>query len=184
MQGLRDCAIGSQRALLANLINGREDGETNYAEAQWIIEKLQSIARHKKQKWNNTEPNWSVFVITPYQAQLKLLIDLLRRSYYQWNEELHVKCCIANELEVRCLTADSCQGKETAISLISMVRTDKVGFLSTPNHILTMLSRASDYLMIVAHRSTFEADPLWRFLLKRMELCKALMYDDPRDDAA
>ncbi|KAG6964218.1 hypothetical protein JG688_00007795 [Phytophthora aleatoria] len=176
-------AIGDQRVLLANLNNAKEENETNVAEAQWIGDTLRSIADRKKQTCPGAK-KWSVFVITPYRAQLKLLTGRSKGSINGWWRELCVEYLTDEELEIRCLTADSCQGKEANISLISLVRTERVGFLNVPNRVLMMLSRASDYLMIAAHRSTFASDYLWGTLFKRMKLCEALMYDDARTASA
>ncbi|KAG2766011.1 hypothetical protein JG687_00018782 [Phytophthora cactorum] len=176
-------AIGDQRVLLANLNNAKEENETNAAEAQWIGDTLRFIADRKKQTCPGAK-KWSVFVITPYRAQLKLLTGRSKGSINGWWRELCVEYLTDEELEIRCLTADSCQGKEANISLTSLVRTERVGFLNVPNRILMMLSRASDYLMIAAHRSTFASDYHWGTLFKRMKLCEALMYDDARTASA
>lgn len=89
-----------------------------------------------------------IAVITPYKAQIRLL-----RQY------------LPPYIEV--MTADSSQGKEKDIVIISCVRSgDSIGFLNDSHRMNVMLTRSKNALYIVGNLTQLSLqDPNWQALL-------------------
>ena len=89
-----------------------------------------------------------IAVITPYKAQIRLL-----------------RSCLPPYIEV--MTADSSQGKEKDIVIISCVRSgDSIGFLDDAHRLNVMLTRSKNALYIVGNLSQLaNQDENWKALL-------------------
>ena len=89
-----------------------------------------------------------IAVITPYKAQIRVL-----------------RHCIPPYIEV--MTADSSQGKEKDIVIISCVRSgDTIGFLNDSHRMNVMLTRSKNALYIVGNLTKLSLqDPNWQALL-------------------
>ncbi|PFH57826.1 hypothetical protein XA68_14533 [Ophiocordyceps unilateralis] len=65
---------------------------------------------------------------------------------------------------VRVATVDNFQGEEAKVIVISLVRSNpqnKCGFLSTPNRINVLLSRARNGMYIIGNANTYQHVPMW-----------------------
>jgi len=78
-------------------------------------------------------------VITPYDAQRNLLEKRLKAASLTW--------------ENTCFNVDSFQGNEADHIIISVVRSDKVGFLTNLRRTNVMLSRCKKSMMICTSRN-------------------------------
>ena len=89
-----------------------------------------------------------IAVITPYKAQIRIL-----------------RHCLPPYIEV--MTADSSQGKEKDIVIISCVRSgDTIGFLNDSHRMNVMLTRSKNALYIVGNLTQLSLqDPNWQALL-------------------
>ncbi|OCH94375.1 hypothetical protein OBBRIDRAFT_789283, partial [Obba rivulosa] len=82
-------------------------------------------------------------IITPYDAQRGLIERRLKAENLPWED--------------KCFNVDSFQGHEADHILISVVRSEKVGFLVNPRRVNVMLSRCKRSMIICTSRS-FLAD--------------------------
>ncbi|TFY60454.1 hypothetical protein EVJ58_g5144 [Rhodofomes roseus] len=105
---------------------------TNSAEADAIVVVAKKyIAEGKKFR-----------VITPYDAQRNLLERQLKGALLPW--------------ENKCFNVDSFQGNEEDYILISVVRSDKIGFLNNSRRTNVMLSRCKRGMVICTSRAFME----------------------------
>jgi hypothetical protein len=98
----------------------------------------------------------SVAVITGYGAQRKLLeaeIAKLERSH----------------LDVRVGTVDSFQGDEAEVVIVSLVRTERPGFMESPNRVNVALSRARSLVIVLVSLPEARSGKLGRPLREVVE---------------
>lgn len=65
---------------------------------------------------------------------------------------------------IRLATVDNFQGEEAKVVVISLVRSNnerRCGFLSTPNRINVLLSRAKHGMYVISNSDTYERIPMW-----------------------
>ncbi|KAI0480764.1 hypothetical protein GGR56DRAFT_664259 [Xylariaceae sp. FL0804] len=137
-----------------------------------------------------------IAVITPYLGQLHRLrdrmsslfeitvnerdqvdLDILNQDRQEAEE--HVPSKPTNQVSkatllksVRVATIDNFQGEEAKIIIISMVRSNpqgRCGFVSTPNRINVLLSRAQHGMYIIGNPATFAHVPMWTQVLTILE---------------
>ncbi|RZC41795.1 NFX1-type zinc finger-containing protein 1-like, partial [Asbolus verrucosus] len=110
-----------------------------------------------------------VAILTTYSGQ----VDQMKREVRNLADRELLK-------DVRISTLDAFQGREAEIILLSLVRSDGIGFLSAENRICVALSRAKNgyYLMgnmnLLSQKST-----LWNTIKKRLEEQQAIGRDLP-----
>jgi len=78
-------------------------------------------------------------IITPYDAQRSLIENALKREGVPWED--------------RCFNVDSFQGNEEDHIIISVVRSEKVGFLNNRRRSNVMLSRCKQSMVICTKRT-------------------------------
>ncbi|KAK7033223.1 regulator of nonsense transcripts 1 [Favolaschia claudopus] len=78
-------------------------------------------------------------IITPYDAQRARLEDALQRARIPWED--------------RVFCVDSFQGNEADYIIISIVRTDKIGFLNEKRRVNVMLTRCKKGMTICTNRA-------------------------------
>ncbi|KAJ3521700.1 hypothetical protein NM688_g8981 [Phlebia brevispora] len=96
-------------------------------------------------------------IITPYDGQRGLIEDLLKRERLPWED--------------KCFCVDSFQGNEEDHIIISIVRSEKVGFLNNRRRSNVMLSRCKKSMVICTSRQFLTgkaADTLLGALEKRL----------------
>ncbi|KAK6082199.1 nf-x1 finger and helicase domain [Seiridium cupressi] len=136
-----------------------------------------------------------IAVITPYLGQLHKLRHLMERMFEisvgdRDLEELDA--LEANKMgedsahgqpaktpakttllkSIRLATVDNFQGEEAKVVVISLVRSNeqsKCGFLSTPNRINVLLSRAQHGMYLIGNSKTYAHVPMWAKVLTIME---------------
>ncbi|MFQ6126691.1 MAG: C-terminal helicase domain-containing protein [Candidatus Heimdallarchaeota archaeon] len=100
---------------------------------------------------------WEVAVLTFYRGQERLLRQKVasvlntypRRVFRYWTggkDRVRIEVC----------TVDRFQGHEADYVMLSLVRTNAVGFLDSPNRLNVALTRARYQLMIFGHRAFFQ----------------------------
>ncbi|KAI0169535.1 hypothetical protein GGR52DRAFT_550456 [Hypoxylon sp. FL1284] len=73
---------------------------------------------------------------------------------------------------IRLATVDNFQGEEAKVVVISLVRSNdanKCGFLSTPNRINVLLSRAQHGMYLIGNANTYRHVPMWAKVLEILE---------------
>ncbi|KAJ7761893.1 AAA domain-containing protein [Mycena maculata] len=81
-------------------------------------------------------------IITPYDAQRGMLEKALKASKIPWEDKVF---CV-----------DSFQGNEDDYIIVSIVRTDKIGFLAEKRRVNVMLSRCKKGLRLCVNRAFLE----------------------------
>ncbi|KAH9481598.1 ATP-dependent helicase upf1 [Psilocybe cubensis] len=81
-------------------------------------------------------------IITPYDAQRTLLENALKEAGLPWED--------------MCFNIDSFQGNEDDYILVSVVRTQRLGFLSDHRRVNVMLTRCKKGMVICTHRGFIE----------------------------
>ncbi|KAI9888232.1 MAG: hypothetical protein M1814_000943 [Vezdaea aestivalis] len=124
------------------------------------------IVRYLGQQGYGTE---KIVVLTPYLAQLKLLLDVLAKendpvlndldSYDLVQAGLMTKAAAnLSKRKLRISTIDNYQGEESEIVVVSLTRCNKrgdIGFLSAPERLNVLLSRARDGMILIGNSDTF-----------------------------
>ncbi|KAH0600273.1 hypothetical protein MHUMG1_01269 [Metarhizium humberi] len=73
---------------------------------------------------------------------------------------------------IRIATVDNFQGEEAEVIVISLVRSNtqnRCGFLSTPNRINVLLSRAKHGMYIIGNSNTYRNVPMWNDVIQIMD---------------
>ncbi|MED4728638.1 AAA domain-containing protein [Aneurinibacillus migulanus] len=140
----------------------------NNVEAQTILRQLEII----DQKYEGVSPKIKIGVISGYDAQKKLLTNLIKPSDSKWK---NIKILIDN--------VDAFQGSETDIAIYSLVRCNpenRIGFLSDERRLNVALSRGKTCLIIVGNArfarkaSSYKGNPfadVLRFIEKNPDSC-------------
>ncbi|KAF3937521.1 hypothetical protein ABW19_dt0208308 [Dactylella cylindrospora] len=133
-----------------------------------------------------------IAVLTPYIAQMRLLMDLLgdivdleisdrdledleregKENPLDYRSGQIVKKGTLNQ-RVRIATVDNFQGEEATIVIISLVRSNlrqNCGFLKTPNRINVLLSRAKHGMYIIGNAETCSEVGMWQQVLRIFEI--------------
>ena len=99
-----------------------------------------------------------ITVITPYTGQMYNLREKFREI---------------DMTKVRITPIDSYQGEENDIILLSLVRSERTGFVSDKNRICVAMSRAKHGLYVIGNFSKLfkQKSKLWRSLVRLMETC-------------
>ncbi|KAI0129728.1 hypothetical protein BJ170DRAFT_578563 [Xylariales sp. AK1849] len=159
---------------------------TNAFEAEMTTALVQHLVRQ-----GSYGPD-DIAVITPYLGQLQLLrrqmetmfeitmgeqdseeLDALNAAKHEEKTQsgLRSKVPIKTTLlkSIRLATVDNFQGEEAKVVVVSLVRSneqDKCGFLSTPNRINVLLSRARHGMYLIGNSKTYGHVPMWAKVLK------------------
>ncbi|MFB5545252.1 serine/threonine-protein kinase [Bacillus cereus] len=111
----------------------------NNIEAKIILQQLEAIEK----QYNGSESKVKVGVISGYEAQKKLLTNLVKPQDSKWK---NIKIMIDN--------VDAFQGSETDIAIYNIVRCNdenKLGFLRDERRLNVALSRSKSCLIIVGN---------------------------------
>ncbi|MEK5379356.1 AAA domain-containing protein [Niallia sp. FSL W8-0635] len=135
-------------------VSGKNKRSTNEAEVQAIMKELREFI-----KWAATHKNdehdkgiWEVACITFYNGQRKAMADELKKLTGQKNRLANFS--IGN-VEIKNYTVDKFQGQEADITFLSMVRTDRIGFMDNPNRLNVAITRARYQRVIVGKYQFF-----------------------------
>jgi superfamily I DNA and/or RNA helicase len=142
-----------------------QDDETdslkNPEEAELLLVHLQLL-------WNNLpldlqqNTDFSIGIISPYKAQVKLLAELVR------------KLDVGSRVSVN--TVDGFQGQERNVIYISMVRSNdagEIGFLKDTRRMNVAMTRAKQKLVMVGDSSTLSSFAFYEELLRYVEQIEA-----------
>jgi superfamily I DNA and/or RNA helicase len=150
--------------------------DVNCAETWRTIEILMQVVREWKASRHNEKE--SVIIITPYRDQKERLQEAVDRCANLWR----------HWVDVTTSTIDSSQGREADITIVSMVRTKGIGFMAENKaRRLVALSRARDYLFVLAVRKVFAEDSWWKCLYEKaltVDVEAVLVRDDTYSDEA
>ncbi|CAK5268392.1 unnamed protein product [Mycena citricolor] len=129
-------SIDSPCCRFLDVSKGREEKQgsswINAAETRRVIEEATTCYNQGK----------SYRLITPYDAQRGLLESELKAAKIPWEDKVF---CV-----------DSFQGNEDDYIILSVVRTERIGFLAEPRRVNVMLTRCKRGLVVCANRGFIE----------------------------
>ncbi|WP_413693093.1 AAA domain-containing protein [Psychromonas sp. KJ10-2] len=142
----------TKRAIWLNVDGGQQRGNKNPAEAVKIIKELQCFC-----EWaENQEKEYEVAVLTFYKGQEAQLRSEIQKLTNNKNarSRFHYK-----GVQIKLNTVDYFQGQEADVVFLSMVNTERDGFMDSPNRLNVAVTRARFQLIVVgkydyyAHKS-------------------------------
>lgn len=103
----------------------------------------------------NNYKNRNILILTFYNAQLDLLNNRFKKG------------------KVICRSIDSCQGMESDIVIVSLVKSGKISkFMRDPKRICVMLSRAINKIIIVGESDQFYNIDIWKKIINASHISK------------
>lgn len=152
------------------------DGSTyrnyNDKEVKVLMNELKRFIEWTK----GTNKKWTVACLTFYKGQERKLREELRTYCNQKNRTQNFE---KNGVEISLYTIDKFQGREADITFISMVQTNRVGFLDSPNRLNVALTRARYQRVIIGKRSYF-ANQNMSEALKNLALSEVIFNEGER----
>jgi hypothetical protein len=133
-------------------VKGRTEKNRNRDEVKVLMKHLNEFLDYAK---NNQQPEgkeWSVACLTFYRGQETLLRDEIQRL--TGNENGYSNFNITNgkhRVNIKLHTVDKFQGQEADIVFLSMVQTNRDGFLDNPNRLNVAITRAKFQLAIIGN---------------------------------
>lgn len=131
-------------------VQGRTDRNKNRDEVRDLMKELKEFVDYAK---NNAQPegkDWSVGCLTFYRGQETLLREELQKL--SGNENGYSNFNITsgkNRVNIKLHTVDKFQGQEADMVFLSMVQTNRDGFLDNPNRLNVAITRAKFQLVII-----------------------------------
>jgi len=117
-----------------------KQGRERHAGNSWVNTEEVKAAIQIARKYNDEHKEFRI--ITPYDGQRSALEKALKDASLPWED--------------KCFNVDSFQGNEDEHIIISVVRSEKVGFLSNIRRSNVMLSRCKRSMIICTNRSYLE----------------------------
>lgn len=131
------------------------------------VDMVLKCVRYLAQQGYGTE---NIVVITPYLGQLHLLKNVLSRDNDPILNDLDsfdlvragllpAASAKLNQNKIHLSTIDNYQGEESDIVIVSMTRSNEhgdIGFMSAPERLNVLLSRARDGLIMIGNAATFQ----------------------------
>ncbi len=126
---------------------------TNEAEARVMLEELEAFVEYAQahSPEDASGRQWEVACLTFYRGQERALRELLckttqsqRSTHFEYKGVMITLC-----------TVDRFQGQEADIVFLSMVQTQRVGFMDSPNRLNVALTRARYQNVIIGNREYF-----------------------------
>ncbi|KAK3345693.1 P-loop containing nucleoside triphosphate hydrolase protein [Neurospora tetraspora] len=178
----------TDKALKERRDPGAKESKKNTFEAQMVLECIKFFGQQGY-------PADKLVILTPYLGQLRVLQDLLRENQHDpaLSEMDKLELLRAGLLSkaaakvdqkpLRVSTIDNYQGEENDIVIASLTRSNKsgdIGFMSAPERLNVLVTRARNCLVMIGNMGTFmsskKGGPTWRPFFELMESRKHL-YD-------
>ncbi|KAL4949890.1 P-loop containing nucleoside triphosphate hydrolase protein [Aspergillus filifer] len=169
-RGLQNCVIFIDHTLPEENLNGVSDkhdvaskgSKRNAYEAQLVLK----IVRYLGQQGYGTD---KLVVLTPYLGQLSLLRDELRNETDPVLNDLDsydlVRAGLISQASaqhtkrpIKLSTIDNYQGEESDIVIATLTRSNNegdIGFMTAPQRLNVLISRARDVLIMIGNSKTF-----------------------------
>jgi superfamily I DNA and/or RNA helicase len=135
---------------------GKTEKNKNRDEVKALIKELKEFLEYAK---NNSQPEgreWSVACLTFYRGQEALLREELQKLTSNENGYSNFNITSRkHKINIKLHTVDKFQGHEADIVFLSMVQTNRDGFLDNPNRLNVAITRAKFQLVIIGHSYYF-----------------------------
>jgi len=127
----------------------------NPSEIKELFRELESFKKFaRKHKSDRESGLWDVAIISMYKGQTKTILKRLRKKYDKKSGHRFVDK--KNNVNIFVGNVDSMQGREADIVFLSLVRTDRIGFLDNYNRINVAITRARYQLVIIGDQNFFK----------------------------
>jgi superfamily I DNA and/or RNA helicase len=135
-------------------VDSKANKGSNMKEAQKLIEELKHFI-----DWAERNPNpqhkegvWTVACLSFYNKQQKNIRDLLRKFTKLHQNHANFKI---GRVNISNYTVDKFQGREADLTFLSMVQTDRVGFMDNPNRLNVAVTRARFQRVVIGKYSFY-----------------------------
>lgn len=164
--------------------NWRDMTSLSSKQNQFEAEMVLKCVKYLAQQGYGSE---DIVVLTPYLGQLRLLQEVLSTENDPVLNDLDTADLIRAGLvppsnnkqsrrKLRLACIDNYQGEESDIVIVTLTRSNTncdIGFMSAPERLNVLLSRARDALLIIGNSETFlgsrKGKPVWEQLFKMLE---------------
>lgn len=171
-RGLQDRVIFVQHrhpeASFADIKDSRDEGTKQSKRNQHEADIVLQVIKYLGQQGYGTD---RLVILTPYLGQLHLLLDQLSKTNDPVLNDLDshdlIKAGLLSKAgasqskrPIKLSTIDNYQGEESDIVIVSLTRSNQagdIGFMSAPQRVNVMLSRARDILIMIGNMETFTA---------------------------
>ena len=145
----------SWRTIWVN-VEGKTVKNYNLKEVDTLIAHLKSFIEYAKELEQPEGKIWTVACLTFYQGQESYLREKLQHLTGNENgfSNFNLKG-IKNNINIKLHTVDKFQGHEADIVFLSMVQTQKDGFMDNPNRLNVAITRAKFQLVILGNHEYF-----------------------------
>lgn len=144
----------------------KDIGPQSSKQNRFEVEMVLKCVRYLAQQGYGTD---DIVILTPYLGQLKLLKGMLSKENDPVLNDLDTFDLVragvmqsvtpnANQRKIRLATIDNYQGEESDIVITSLTRSNSVhdiGFMSQPERLNVLLSRARNALILIGNPETF-----------------------------
>ncbi|EHQ36003.1 DEAD/DEAH box helicase family protein [Methanoplanus limicola] len=135
---------------------GEKKNNVNETEAEILISHLTDIITELKESPGLIQDKpWNIAVLTFYQNQKELLVRLFKNKFNVSGNSVFFPD--DERITVTINTVDGFQGHEADIVLLSIVNTDRIGFLDSLNRLNVALTRARHYMILFGFRKYFKS---------------------------
>jgi len=126
----------AKSCVFVDVANGKEQRKGS----SWMNQREIQVAMGLARKLHNSGKSYRI--LSPYDAQRSLLESALKTENLPWED--------------RCFNVDSFQGNEEDYIMISIVRSEKLGFLRENRRVNVMLTRCKRGMIILTSRAFIE----------------------------
>ena len=128
----------------------------NEKEAEILIKELQAFIDFASKNPHPLNETWSIAVLSFYKEQTKVLESRLQNyTGLKHKSTDFTKEWNGTKIQMKLCSVDKFQGQEADIVFLSMVNTDKIGFLDNPNRLNVGITRAKFQLVILGKYKYF-----------------------------
>ncbi|WP_372870486.1 AAA domain-containing protein [Shewanella sp.] len=144
-------------------------GNSNKQETQALMAELKAFCDWGQGKSKNKKGEaFDVAILTFYKGQEKALREALQKLPGNANRYARFNF---KGISIKLATVDYFQGQEADVVFLSMVNTDRDGFMDSPNRLNVAITRARYQLVIVGHHEYFSQRSRTLELKKLAESC-------------
>lgn len=137
-------------------VDGKSYRDRNEKEAEILIKELQAFIDFASKNPHPLNETWSIAVLSFYKGQTRILESKLQKyTGLKHKSTDFTKEWNGTKIQMKLCTVDKFQGQEADIVFLSMVNTDKIGFLDNPNRLNVGITRAKFQLVIVGKYDFF-----------------------------
>lgn len=133
-------------------VESKDNKGKNYEEIKVVHEELDEFIKFAQKNKKSDGSKWSVGILSFYLGQIKSIREVLQNKFKTKSQSRFVK----DNVEIKLSTVDRFQGDEKDIIFLSIVRTDRDGFLDSPYRLNVAITRARYQLVVIGKRSYFK----------------------------